>query len=150
MNRNTYFIDANILMYAIGAEHELKVPSIKILRDCVQKTYFTYTNVEVLQEILHRYTHLGKRDHAIDAANKLAKLVTQVLPVTPDIFSNALRLHGQYTQLTARDSIHAATVLNHHLTHILSADKHFNDIPGFVRIDPREWDAHVAVVENAY
>ena len=135
-------------MYAIGAEHKLKEPSIKILRDCVQKTYFTYTNVEVLQEILHRYTHLGKRQQAIDAANKLAKLVTQVLPVTLNDFSSALRLHGQYKQLTARDSIHAATALNHHLTHILSADKHFNHIPGFVRIDPRKWDEHVALMEN--
>lgn len=148
MNSNQYFIDANILMYAIGKEHHLKAPSVQILRDCVTNAYFTYTNAEVLQEILHRYTRMGEREQAIQASRQLIKLVIQVVPVSVETFSRALELHGQFTQLTARDSIHAATVLTHHFTHVISADRHFDNIPGFVRIDPLEWPAHVESVER--
>ncbi|MEM7129971.1 MAG: type II toxin-antitoxin system VapC family toxin [Chloroflexota bacterium] len=148
MNRNQYFIDANILMYAIGREHPLKKPSIQLLRNCVENVYFTYTNVEVLQEILHRYTRLGERIRAIEASERLAKLVVQVLPITVENFSYALTLHKQYPQLTARDSIHAATLLQHNLTHMVSADRHFDNIPGFIRIDPADWGAHIAYLKG--
>jgi hypothetical protein len=55
----TYFIDANIPMYAAGAEHPLKRPCIAILEAIAHDELAAVTNVEVVQEILYRYSALG-------------------------------------------------------------------------------------------
>lgn len=44
--------------------------------------------------------------------------------------------HGD--AIAARDAVHAATMLNNGLTHLLSADTHFDAIAGITRVDPRK------------
>ena len=44
----TYFLDANIFMYAAGREHPLKAPCVAILRRVAQEEIVALTNAEVL------------------------------------------------------------------------------------------------------
>jgi predicted nucleic acid-binding protein len=48
-------IDANIFMYAAGAEHPHKEPSRMFLEQVARGEVDAALDAEVLQEILHRY-----------------------------------------------------------------------------------------------
>lgn len=58
MVNNLVFVDANIPMYAAGVEHPLKQPCVAMLEAIAKGSLGAVTNVEVVQEILHRYTAL--------------------------------------------------------------------------------------------
>jgi len=139
MNSHVYFVDTNIIMYAVGASHPLKAPCAQILIDVGNQLIPAVMNVEVLQEILHRYTSLRRRVDAIRVARDLIMLASEIYPITLSEIERALQIHLLYPALTARDSIHAATMYNQGLTHILSADAHFDGLPGIIRIDPLNW-----------
>ncbi|MCX7689122.1 MAG: hypothetical protein N2045_14280, partial [Fimbriimonadales bacterium] len=51
--------------------------------------------------------------------------------------SRAIALFQQYAPqgVQARDAIHASVMLNNGITHIVSADRHFDLISGIQRID---------------
>lgn len=142
MSDDIYFIDANIIMYAVGAIHPLKEPCAQILSAIGEQQIHSVTSVEVLQEILHRYSALKRRDDPIAIVQRLVFLVDEVLPITPADIERALIIHRQFHWLMARESLHAATMLNHGLTAIVTADAHFDGLPGIVRIDPGHWQAH--------
>ena len=142
MSRDRYFVDANIPMYAVGAEHPLKAGSVRLLAAIAQGRLLAVTDVEVLQEILHRYTSLGRRDEAIEVVELFLAVVPEVLPVNHQDLLRALQVHRQHPPLQARDSLHAAVMYNHGLRYILSADRHFDLLPGIIRIDPTAWRQH--------
>ena len=48
-------------------------------------------------------------------------------------------LGEKYPQITPRDWLHLAVMLNNGITEIISADSHFDDIEGVTRLDPREF-----------
>ncbi len=138
-NRERYFVDATIPMYAVGAEHPLKEACVRLLEAIAQGKLAAVTDVGVLQEILHRYTFLGKREKAVEVAELFLAIVPEVLPVSHRDFFRALQIHRQYLRLQARDSLHAAVMYNHGLRYIFSADRHFDLLSGIARIDPAEW-----------
>ena len=49
------FIDTSIFMYAAGKEHPHKEPSVNLLRLIAMGEIDAVINVEVLQEIFHRF-----------------------------------------------------------------------------------------------
>lgn len=125
-------------MYAVGVEHAFKAPCIAILESIAQGELKAVTDVEVLQELLHRYTALGQRERAVEVCRLFLQVVPDVLTVTSEIIRRALELHHQFSQLQARDSLHTAVMLEYQITHIISADRHFDGIPGIVRVDPSQ------------
>lgn len=142
MSSTAYFIDANIIMYAAGAAHALKQPCLQILTDMDKQLIHAVTSVEVVQEILRRYSALNRRADAIRLANNLMTLTAEIYPVSLADINRAIQLHQQYMKLTVRDSIHAATMYNHGLVYILSTDAHFDGLPGITRIAPLDWLQH--------
>lgn len=134
-----YFIDANVPMYAAGGEHPLKAPCVAILEAVVRREMTAVTDAEVLQEMLHRYTALQQRARAVEVCRLFLKVVPDVLPVTREAIEQALDLHLRFPQLQARDSLHAAVMLRHGVTHIVSADQHFEGLPGLSRVDPADF-----------
>ena len=46
---------------------------------------------------------------------------------------------NRYPQMAPRDWLHLAVMLNNGITDIISADRHFDDIEGITRLDPREF-----------
>jgi predicted nucleic acid-binding protein len=131
-----HFIDANVPMYAVGAEHPLKEPCLAILRSIARGELAAVTDVEVCQEIVHRYTALGEREQALHVARLFIELVPQVLPISKEDLLLSLEIHERYASLQARDSLHAAVMRNSGIRFIISADRHFEWVEGIERIDP--------------
>jgi predicted nucleic acid-binding protein len=133
------FVDANIPMYAAGTPHPLRAPCQEITLAIADGSLDVVTDVEVIQEILHRYTSIGQRMRAVALAREFAALVGAILPVTSVEMTLSIDLHVAHQRLTARDSLHLAVMRLNQLTAILSADRHFDELPGIERIDPVEW-----------
>lgn len=131
--------EATVFLYAIGQPSPFKHSCADILRAIAGREIQSATSVEVLQEILHVYTRRNRRADAIAVARSLAEQVTQLLPITPAVFAHALTVHDRFPQLTAKDSLHTATLYHFGLPHIVTADRHFDNLPGIVRIDPLDW-----------
>jgi predicted nucleic acid-binding protein len=63
----------------------------------------------------------------------------EMLPVTLLDMHRAFDLVDRYgIEITGRDAVHAATILNNGLTHIISADGHFDIIEGIIRLGPQK------------
>ena len=135
-----YFLDTNIFTYAAGREHPLKASCVAILRRVAREELEALTNAEVLQEILYRYSAIGELQRGLHLAHLAVDQVGgDVLPVTLADMQHAFDLVGRYgTGIRCRDAVHAATMLNNGLTHLISADGHFDVIQGITRVDPRK------------
>lgn len=75
------FVDSNIPMYLIGAEHAHKLEAQRSLEKCITEGRRLVTDAEVLQEILHRYTAIGRRDAIQPAFDALFGVVDAVFPI---------------------------------------------------------------------
>ncbi len=121
------FLDTNIFMYAAGSEHPNKEASVKLLEQVVIGDIEAATSVEVIQEILHRYTHIGRKESGL----KLATYVMEIVPIIYDIerqdIEKSMELLRKYT-INSRDAIHAAVALNRKIPIICTYDSHFKAI----------------------
>jgi uncharacterized protein len=126
-------------MYAVGAQHHLKAPCIAILELIAEGDIVAVTSVEIIQEIVHRYTALRERGRAVEIARLFMQVVPDILPVVADDLLLALDLHLRHISLPARDSLYLAVMRNHGIAHIISADQHFDGIDGITRLDPGQW-----------
>jgi predicted nucleic acid-binding protein len=130
------FLDANIPMYAAGGEHEYRAPCQVVLRRVVAGELAGLTNTEVHQEILHRYLSIGLSDKAREVSADFEIMVPWVLGVSLEDIRVARNLLASYPKLPARDLIHVAVMLNNGVTRIISADRHFDEVPQVLRLDP--------------
>ncbi len=132
------FLDANIVMYAVGAEHPYRVPSQQVLQAVARGELNAVIDTEIIQEILHRYGALQQHRQAVEIAEKLLSLVKIVYSVTLDDVKHTIELFQRYAPhgIQARDAIHAAVMLNHNVHYIVSADRHFDVIREIQRLDP--------------
>jgi predicted nucleic acid-binding protein len=126
-------------MYAAGAEHQLKAHCVALLRAVAAGDLRAVTNVEVHQEILHRYSALGERERAVAVARQFRVVVPDVLPVTAADLAIAYDLHLRYADLPTRDLIHLAVMKRNGIRRIVSADRHFDELDELVRVDPALW-----------
>ncbi|OQY22237.1 MAG: hypothetical protein B6I34_06180 [Anaerolineaceae bacterium 4572_32.1] len=133
------FIDANIVMYAVGTEHPYRRPCQDSLNRIVNDKLPAVVSSEIHQEILHRYLSLGLPDKARQVSIKLEAIVPTALPVTMADVQRARKLSERYPALKTRDLIHTAVMLENGLSRILSTDAHFDGVSEVKRIDPREF-----------
>ncbi len=134
------FIDANIPMYAAGAEHPLKSPSLQVLEAIARGKIAAVTNTEVIQEIMHRYAALDLREQGVQVAELFLQVVPNVLPVTKEDMIQALTLYQTLPEVQARDAVHAAVMQNNGVTIIITADRHFDRFAGLQRVDPADFE----------
>jgi predicted nucleic acid-binding protein len=55
-------IDSNIPMYLVGTPHPHKIDAQRLIERAIAEGERLVTDAEVLQEILHRYVAIGRRD----------------------------------------------------------------------------------------
>ena len=132
----TYFLDANVLMYAAGTAHPLRKPCREALTRAVDQEVRLITDAEVLQEILHRYFSIGRPESARTVHHSAIRLCDEVLPVDERHTTRALELLLEHPALTPRDAIHVATMEYRGLVSLLSTDRDFDDLSQVERIDP--------------
>jgi uncharacterized protein len=136
INRGPYFLDTNIIMYAVGKDHPHREPCRVVLERVERDEVDIVTSVEVLQEVLHRYYSLNRPDLAELAYRSLEKGCEQILPVAKVDLDRAFDLLKAHSGIRSRDAVHAAVMLNNGLMHILSTDTHFDYIAGITRVAP--------------
>lgn len=130
------FLDANIIMYALGKEHPLRSPCREYLEKIKRGELAVVTNTEVLQEIFYRYFSIQMPAVAEEAYSTIKIACKEVYPITLFELEKALSLLKEFSSINPRDAIHAATMMNEGIEKILSTDSHFDIIPGIERIAP--------------
>ena len=129
-------VDTNIFMYAAGAVHKYKLPSLEFLHNVARLEHECCINTEVLQEILHRYRSIGRWEDGKEVYSLTKKIVPLVQPVTAEIMDKTVELMNVYPTLMARDCLHAAHCILSDLDGICSFDKDFDFVAEARRIEP--------------
>jgi len=127
-------VDSNIPMYLIGSSHPHKTDAQRLVEELLRSQQRLVADAEVLQEILHRYVAIGRRDAIQPAFDALLGIVDEVLPVSQAVVEKAKQIVLQYHRLSARDAIHLAVMRQNNIRHILSFDTEFDSFPGITRL----------------
>ena len=130
-------IDTNVIMYAAGAFHPNKSPSVKLLEEVAAGALEATIDAEVLQEILHRYRAINRWEEGKQVYDLTRQLFPVVIPVTAQILDRARRLLDTDPLIMARDALHAAVVMLEQLDGVCSFDRDFDRIQGLLRHEPR-------------
>jgi uncharacterized protein len=128
------FVDSNVPMYLVGAAHPHKADSQRLLERCVTEQERLVTDAEVLQEILHRYAAIARRDAIAPAFEALLAVVDEVFPIELTDVERARDLILAAPQLSARDALHAAVMQRRGVEAILTFDVGFDALPGVRRL----------------
>ena len=128
------FIDSNVPMYLVGAPHPNKTRAIEIVDGLVRAGERLVTDVEVYQEILHRYTAIRRTD-AIEAAfRNLDAIADEVLTFGMPEIRVARTIIDAVEGVSARDALHVAIMRSSHVGRILSFDRGFDSFPEIERL----------------
>lgn len=128
------FIDSNIPMYLVGAAHPHKPEAQVLLERLIAEGQRLVTDAEVLQEILHRYTAIDKRDAIGPAFQVVLDVVDEVFAIEKADVLRAGEIAQNRALLTARDAVHIAVMERNGIRSILSFDADFDRWPGLKRI----------------
>ena len=127
-------IDSNIPMYLVGASHPHKSDAQRWLEKLVSDRERLVTDAEVLQEILHRYVAIDRRDAIQPAFEALLGIVDQVLAVDLVVAERAKEIVLGHRHLSARDAVHLAVMEHHGIDRIFTFDSGFDGFPGVTRL----------------
>ena len=131
------FIDANVPIYASGREHPNKAPCAQLLMMVAEHPQSFVTDVEVLQELLHRYLAsrrwmLGRR-----VLRDFAEVMRdRIEPVYEEDVHLAGILADRHPEVSARDLVHTAVMQRLGVDRIISSDADFDRLPGVTRLEP--------------
>ena len=126
------FVDSNIPMYLVGAEHPNKAAARTLLERAITDGEVLVTDAEVLQEILHRYVAIERRDAIEPATAALLDIVDEVFPVERADVERARKI-VLASRHSARDAIHLAIARRRSVDRILTFDRAFDDLDGIDR-----------------
>ncbi len=130
------FVDANVPMYAGGRSHPFKAPSADFMLAVGRRLVDAVSDVEVLQEILHRYRAVGRANDGTVVFDAFATAVRLFHPILLEDLWECRRILARHEALRPRDAIHAAVMLRTGVRTIVSYDRHFDEIPGIDRVAP--------------
>lgn len=128
------FIDSNIPMYLVGADHPHKVDARRLLEGLIANGERLLSSAEVMQEIVHRYVAIRRRDAIQPAFDALLGVVDEVYPVDRADVEAAKTVLDGLPALSARDALHVAVMKRRNVRRILSFDGGFDEVPGLERI----------------
>jgi predicted nucleic acid-binding protein len=127
-------IDSDIPMYLIGAPHPHKSDVQRLLEKLVSDRQRLVTDAEVLQEILHRYTVINRRDAIQPAFDAILGIVDQTFPIDRAVAERAKEIVLGHKRMSARDAVHLAVMEQHNIEQILTFDAGFDGFPGIKRL----------------
>jgi len=127
------FVDSNVPMYLIGAEHPNKHVARRMVDTAISHRERLVTDAEVFQEIMHRYGAIQRRDAIQPAFDLLSQIVDTVLPIELSTVEQAHRImlgHG----LGARDAVHLAVMEQADVRDVMSFDADYDRYPAVRRL----------------
>jgi len=128
------FIDSNIPMYLIGADHPHKTDAQRLLEKAIVAGEALVTDVVVFQEILHRYVVIDRREAISPAWELLTSITDQVTHIDMDDVTVARDLVLSGVAASARDAVHVAVMRRLGCSRIMTFDHSFDVLPGITRI----------------
>jgi hypothetical protein len=130
------FIDSNIAMYLVGAAHPHKIDAQRLLEQAVSEGRRLVTDAEVLQEILHRYAAIGRKDAIQPAFEAVKGVVDEIFAIEAADADRAREILLGSSRLSARDAIHLAVMQRHGVRTVMSFDAGYDGFPGIRRLPP--------------
>ena len=130
----TILIDSIIPMYLVGADHPHKADARRLLERPIGAGERLVTDAEVLQEILHRYVAIDRRDAIQAAFDAILGVVDEVFAVTVADVERAKAIVMGRRRLSARDALHVALMERQRIEHVMSFDQGFDGLPGVTRL----------------
>ena len=121
-------------MYLVGGPHPRKSDAQRMLEEFVGTRQRLVTDAEVLQEILHRYVAIDRRDAIQPAFDALIGVVDDVFAVDLGAVDRAKTIILGHRDLSARDAIHLAVMQQHDVRRIMTFDAGFDGFPGIERL----------------
>jgi len=121
-------------MYLIGASHPHKADAQQLLEDLISDRQRLVTDAEVLQEILHRYVAINRRDAIQAGFDALLEITDEVFSVDRGVMERAKEIVLGRKNISARDAVHLAVMEREGIEKILSFDSGFDMFPGVERI----------------
>jgi uncharacterized protein len=121
-------------MYLVGAPHPNKAHARQVLENAITGGERLVCSAEVLQEILHRYVSIDRRDAIQPALDALLGVVDEVFPVERADVEDAKKVLDGIPSLSARDALHVAVMRRRDVRRIMSFDTGFDQVPGVSRI----------------
>jgi hypothetical protein len=121
-------------MYLIGAAHPHKTEAQLLLERLIAAGERLVTDAEVLQEILHRYTAIDKREAIGPAFQLVLDIVDDVFAIEKADVLRAGEIAQNRASLSARDAVHIAVMERQGIRSVLSFDADFDRWPGLKRI----------------
>ena len=121
-------------MYLVGGMHPHKVDAQQWVERLLSERERTVTDAEVLQEILHRFVAINRRDAIQPAFDVLLGIVDEVFPVDRKAVGRAKEIVLGYRRLSARDAVHIAVMELNGIERILTFDSGFDGFPGITRL----------------
>lgn len=128
------FVDSNIPMYLVGAAHPNKDIARSLLEQCITRGERLVADAEVLQEILHRYVAINRRDAIQPAFDALMGVVDHVYPVDVSDMQRAKSILLGVTAISARDAVHLAIMQRYAIEQILTFDTGFDRVGSVTRL----------------
>jgi predicted nucleic acid-binding protein len=128
------FIDSNVPMYLVGAAHPHKVDARRLLENAIASNERLVSSAEVLQEIMHRYVAIRRRDVIQPAFDALLAVADEIYAVAREDVEQAKKTLDGMPKLSARDALHVAVMERREVNRIMSFDKAFDAVPGIERI----------------
>src|ERR1700686_4068785 len=107
-------------MYLMGAAHPHKAEAQVILERLIAAGRRLVTDAEVLQELLHRYTAIEKREAIGPALQVTLDIVDEVFPIEKAEVLRAGEIVQNRGLLSARDAVHIAVMGRQGIRSILS------------------------------
>jgi hypothetical protein len=127
-------VDSNVPMYLVGADHPHKVDAQRVLERAIADGRKLVTDAESLQEILHRYAAIERRDAIQPCLAALLAVVDEVLPIEREDVLAARDLLLATRSLSARDAVHVAVMRRHGIEHIMSFHRGFDGVSRVTRL----------------
>lgn len=121
-------------MYLVGAAHPQKTDAQMLLERLIAAGERLVTDAEVLQEVLHRYTAIDKREAIEPTFQLILNIVDDVLAIEKADVLRAGEITQNRARLSARDAVHIAVMERHGIQSVLSFDADFDLWPGLKRI----------------
>lgn len=121
-------------MYLVGVDHPHKHDARTLLERLVAEKSRMVTSVEVLQEILHRFTAIRRKEAIQPTFDILYRFIDKVYSVEEQDLLSAKDLLMAYDHLSARDALHAAQMKRLKIETIFSFDAGFDCLPGLTRV----------------
>jgi predicted nucleic acid-binding protein len=107
------------------------------------------TDVEVVQELLHRYLALHIWPEGRRSIEEFVELMRgRIEPMIVADVEMAARLADTHAQLSARDLVHASVMHRIGCSFVVTADKGFDEIGGIERLDPMRVDEWAHLVTD--